>query len=101
MAKAKQASKNRTVQGPSDQLLTVQNVADLLAVSATTVYRLKRRGELPFVKVGGSLRFRAQDVAAFARPEVVTSDGYARRDDAQPSRLQFAFPVKRRRSGFA
>jgi excisionase family DNA binding protein len=38
------------------RLLTPDDVAELLRLSKTTVYRLCRRGEIPTLRIGGSLR---------------------------------------------
>jgi excisionase family DNA binding protein len=48
------------------QMLTVDEVADLLRVTRVTVYRMIRRGDLPVpVKVGPrSVRFRKRDITA-------------------------------------
>jgi excisionase family DNA binding protein len=45
-------------------LLTVDDLAEYLAVSRWQVYRLVQRG-LPVVRVGERLRFRREDVDAF------------------------------------
>jgi excisionase family DNA binding protein len=43
----------------SDPLLTARAVADLLGVSAETVLRWTRRGELPAIRLpGGAIRYR-------------------------------------------
>jgi excisionase family DNA binding protein len=47
------------------RLLRPEDVADLLAVSKATVYRLARSGELASVRVRGMFRFRPQAVADF------------------------------------
>jgi excisionase family DNA binding protein len=44
------------------QLLRVREVAAMLAVSAPTVWRLVRTGELGVVHIGGSTRFLRSDV---------------------------------------
>jgi excisionase family DNA binding protein len=45
----------------SDPLLTARQVADLFGVSAETVLRWTRRGELPAFRLpGGALRYRAE-----------------------------------------
>jgi len=41
---------------PDQQLLTIPEVADTLRVSAMTVYRLVHSGELPFLRIGRSIR---------------------------------------------
>jgi excisionase family DNA binding protein len=44
-------------------LLTARQVADLLDVSAETVLRWTRRGELPAIKLpGGAIRFREDEL---------------------------------------
>lgn len=44
------------------RLLTVDQVAEGLAISTATVYRLVAAKELPKVRIGGSTRFRVADV---------------------------------------
>lgn len=53
------------------ELLTAQEVADLLRVSTMTVYRLIRQGELPAVRVGRSYRVRRPDLEAYLEDQVV------------------------------
>jgi excisionase family DNA binding protein len=99
MATAKRDLTNPPVQGPHvPSLLNVRQVAELLSVSETTVYRLKRRGEIGFVKVGASLRFRPADVADYQNRRSVTALGYAAPETPEPPRLKLAFPPKRRRA---
>lgn len=45
--------------------LTVQEVAAMMRVSAMTVYRLIKAGDLPAVRVGRSYRVRDVDVDAY------------------------------------
>lgn len=42
--------------------LTPDDLADLLAMSKTSIYRLVNKRQIPFNKIGGSLRFRKTDV---------------------------------------
>jgi len=46
-------------------LLNVRDLAALLKVSATSVYRLVERRDIPFVRLPRGLRFRGADVEAF------------------------------------
>ena len=46
----------------STTAMTVQDVAEYLNVDPKTVYRMVNRGELPGFKVGGSWRFRREDM---------------------------------------
>ena len=49
----------------AEPLWTVAEVAEFLAVPATSVYKLVRAGKLPAIRIGARLRFaRAQVVAA-------------------------------------
>ncbi len=52
-------------QGLATPLLTVSEVAQSLRVSNMTVYRLVSAGELPAVRVGRSVRLRAEDVESY------------------------------------
>ena len=50
-----------------NEYLTVAQLADLLQLHQTTVYRLMTSGEIPFVKIGpGSVRFIRSDIDAWA-----------------------------------
>lgn len=46
-------------------LLTRQQVAELLFVSVRTIDRFKCSGDLPYIQVGKQLRFRLEDVERF------------------------------------
>ena len=47
---------------PADiKFLTVEDVSDMLKVTRTTVYNLKKKG-MPFVKLGKNIRFEQQEV---------------------------------------
>jgi excisionase family DNA binding protein len=50
---------------PSLGLLTIAEVAELLKVSASTVRRLQQQRKIPYVKVGGSIRFARSDLALY------------------------------------
>jgi excisionase family DNA binding protein len=60
--------------GPSDNssclsldqpLLTVDGVAELLAMSPSSVYYLKDNGALPYVLLGKRIRFSKQDIEQY------------------------------------
>lgn len=48
-----------------EPLLTARQVADLLGFQAGTIVDWFERGDLPAFKVGGRLRFREREVAAW------------------------------------
>ena len=50
---------------PTRKLLTLDEVAELLRVSKTSVYRLVERRALPFYRVSGLLRFDHADIETF------------------------------------
>jgi len=53
--------------GPTDTgaLLTIAEAADLLRISVSSVRRLQQDRFIPFLKVGGSVRFVRSDIASF------------------------------------
>tara|TARA_R110002096_G_scaffold35739_3_gene100497 strand:- start:1620 stop:1868 length:249 start_codon:yes stop_codon:yes gene_type:complete len=46
----------------SDEIMTLKEVADYLKLAEKTAYRLAAEGKLPGFKVGGSWRFKREDV---------------------------------------
>jgi excisionase family DNA binding protein len=51
--------------GPTIELLTIAEVAKLLRISASGVRRLQQRRLIPFVKIGGSVRFTKDDILSY------------------------------------
>ena len=51
-------------------ILTPQQAADILGVKTSTLekWRVTKRYNLPYLKIGKNVRYRAQDVAAFFEP---------------------------------
>ena len=49
------------------ELLTVDEVMDLVRISRDTVYRLAARGELPGRKIGRTWRFPKDEIEAYIR----------------------------------
>jgi excisionase family DNA binding protein len=54
----------------SDEILTVKEVAKYLKLAEKTAYRLAAEGKLPGFKVGGSWRFRRDELEKFTKAEV-------------------------------
>ena len=50
---------------PALGLLTIAEVAELLKISIPTLRRLQRQRTIPFIKVGGCVRFRKGDIASY------------------------------------
>lgn len=49
----------------NDQILTLKEVASYLKLAEKTAYRLASEGKLPGFKVGGSWRFKREDLEAW------------------------------------
>ena len=50
---------------PAIDLLTTTQTAELLKVSVTSVRRLQQGRHIPFIKVGGSVRFAMCDIESY------------------------------------
>lgn len=49
----------------SDEILTIQELAEYLKLNEKTAYRLAAEKKLPGFKVGGSWRFKRDDLEAW------------------------------------
>ncbi len=49
----------------TDQILTLKELAEYLKLAEKTAYRLASEGKLPGFKVGGSWRFKREDLDAW------------------------------------
>ena len=54
------------------KLLTVDEVAELFKTSKSTIYRWVHKREIPFVKLGGKLRFVEDDIQEFIKQHSVS-----------------------------
>lgn len=46
----------------NDEILTLKEVTEYLKLAEKTAYRLAQKGKLPGFKVGGSWRFKREDI---------------------------------------
>ena len=53
------------------KFLTVEDVAEMLQVTRTTIYNLKKKG-LPFIKLGKNIRFDEEAVVEWVKSNTVT-----------------------------
>ena len=58
-----------------DDILTVREVAEMLKLADKTVYGLVSNGEITGFKIGGSWRFRRDDIEALTRDTSVRHKG--------------------------
>ncbi len=49
----------------NDEILTLKEVAEYLKLAEKTAYRLAQKGKLPGFKVGGSWRFKREDIESW------------------------------------
>ena len=49
----------------NDEILTLKEVAEYLKLAEKTAYRLAQKGKLPGFKVGGSWRFKREDIKSW------------------------------------
>lgn len=67
--------KKSTDSSPAIQLLVIGEVARLLKISISGVRRLQQARHLPFIKVGGSIRFSEHDILAYLKKQRVEAVG--------------------------
>jgi excisionase family DNA binding protein len=60
---------------PPVELLTINEVAKLFKISESGVRRLQQNREIPFIKIGGSVRFAKSDLMTYLQRERVESIG--------------------------
>lgn len=54
-----------------DKLVSKAEVCDALSIGQSTLNRIMAAGELPYYKIGGSVRFKEADVEAFVRRSLI------------------------------
>ena len=57
--------------GSDIKFLTVEDVAEMLQVTRTTIYNLKKKG-LPFIKLGKNIRCDEEAVVEWVKSNTVT-----------------------------
>jgi excisionase family DNA binding protein len=58
---------------PTIELLTIPEVARLLKISVSGVRRLQQQRHIPFIKIGGSVRFAKNDIMSYLKKNRVES----------------------------
>lgn len=54
----------------TDEILTLKEVAEYLKLAEKTAYRLSAEGKLPGFKVGGSWRFKKEDIESWIQAQI-------------------------------
>jgi len=57
-----------------NKLLTAQQVADYLQMPISSLYDLTHRRAIPFIKLGGRLRFRLVEIDEWLESQIVTME---------------------------
>lgn len=57
----------------TDRLLTAEDVAEILGMRVDFIYALARRGEIPHLRFGRTLRFRGEALDTWLREQEQTN----------------------------
>jgi excisionase family DNA binding protein len=71
--------------------LSVREVANILALNPQTIYRMCKRGALMHVRVGGAIRFRADEILALQAHPAAETENRATPDVSLPRFLDRLF----------
>ena len=102
MATAKRDLTNPPVQGPHERLLVPAEAAEFLRVSLDQLYHLTSAKKVPFLKVGGQLRFEVTTLlehlrtASAERPSVTRGPRSERAIRLDYDRFSFPTPKRNR-----
>lgn len=55
------------------KLLTIEEIAELFQTSTSTIYRWVHKREIPFVKLGGKLRFSPDAIQEYIKKNSVSN----------------------------
>ncbi len=58
------------------RLLTGKDIAHLLKISSSQAYKIMRRGELPAVHIGRSIRVKPEDLETFITQNTTSYGGF-------------------------
>jgi excisionase family DNA binding protein len=55
-----------------ERLYTIEQIAEKLQISETTLYKLARSGRIPAIKIGNQWRFKMEDIDKWLESQKVT-----------------------------
>lgn len=58
-----------------EKLLTLQQIAQKLQISETTLYKLARNGKIPAIKIGNQWRFKVEDIEKWLESQKIAQRG--------------------------
>jgi excisionase family DNA binding protein len=64
-----------TTSSSEGEILTIKEVAEYLKVTERTIYRLAAAKEIPAFKVGGTWRFRTEDIDGWIAAQSKKAEG--------------------------
>ena len=64
----------QSIEAGEDKLLRASDACELLSYSRATVYRLVRAGSIPYVRVGGTIRFSHRSLLQWIRDKETRPD---------------------------
>lgn len=68
---------------PSDEILTIEEVATYLKAGRRTVYRLAANGQIPAFKLGGVWRFQRAELDRWIAARIGTQEGKPKPDEGK------------------
>lgn len=60
---------------PEEKIMSVKDVAAFLAIDEDKIYRMCKKGELPYVKMGKLLKFRKSELIAWRKKRRKDEEG--------------------------
>lgn len=58
---------NKKLRKESKMLLTINDVSQILKISVSTLYRWVHKKEIPYIKLGGKVRFSDSELQQFIK----------------------------------
>lgn len=63
---------NKKLRKESKMLLTINDVSQILKISVSTVYRWVHKKEIPYIKLGGKVRFSDSELQQFIKKNSIS-----------------------------
>lgn len=63
---------NKKLRKESKMLLTINEVSQILKISVPTIYRWVHKKEIPYIKLGGKVRFSDSELQQFIKKNSIS-----------------------------